>query len=272
MPLALKPLQNLAILVACSAKKLSEFVSGLSAMGGTVFPFPVIEAKDIEDKSLLDRSIASIREYDWIVFTSAYGVRFFMQRLNECGGDASRQSLPKCCAIGPATAAELKEFGYEASLVAEHYLAEGILDSLAKYCGGIRNLAGKRILLPRALNARELLPTALAEAGAQIDVVPCYRTVQGQIAADVLLQLHRKDPDLIVFTSSSTINNLFEALGMEEGKRLLRHSAIAVMGPITANTAESYGKIPEIIPNESTVAALMEAIKHYYESENPKSI
>jgi uroporphyrinogen III methyltransferase / synthase len=265
-----KPLHDLTILVACSAKKLAEIVSGLQAMGGAALPFPVIEAQAIEDTQALDRALASLREYDWILFTSAYGVRFFMRRLNECAIDVSSQSMPKLCAIGPATAAELKEFGYEATLIAEHFIAEGVLDSLSQYHGGIQHLAGKHILLPRALKARELLPAALAEAGAQVDVAPCYQTVQGQIAADVLIQLRKKDPDLVIFTSSSTIRYLFETLGPVEGKRLLRHSTIAVMGPVTANAAESCGKYPEIVPKESTVPALMEAIGRFYESRNAK--
>jgi uroporphyrinogen III methyltransferase / synthase len=268
MPSAPKPLQDLTILVACSVKKMAEFVSGLHAMGATVLPFPVIEAKAIDDTKLLDRSLESLSEYDWILFTSAYGVRFFMQRLNERAVDGISRTMPRLCAIGPATAAELKEFGYDASLIAERFLAEGVLDALTKYHGGIQNMAGKRILLPRALKARELLPTALAEAGAQVDVIPCYQTVQGQIDPDVLLRLKNKDPDLIVFTSSSTISYLFETLGLEVGKRLLSHSTVAVLGPVIANTAKSYGKSPEIIPSESTAAALIEAIGRYYESGN----
>jgi uroporphyrinogen III methyltransferase / synthase len=265
MPPPAKPLQDLTILTVCSAKKLSELASGLRAMGGTVLPFPVIEAKGIEDAHLLDRSLESLRGYDWILFTSAYGVRFFMQRLNESIVDTAGRTMPKLCAIGPATAAELKEFGYEATLIPDRFLAEGVLEALGKYYGGMQNIAGKRLLLPRALKARELLPTALAEAGAQVDVIPCYQTVRGKIDADVLLQLRKKDPDLIVFTSSSTIANLFETLGSEIGKRLLRHSTVAVLGPITGHTAESYGKSPEIIPNESTVPSLLEAISRYYQ-------
>jgi uroporphyrinogen III methyltransferase / synthase len=267
MPKAPKPLQDLTILVACSAKKLAEFVSGLSAMGGTVLALPVLEAIEIEDKRLLDRSIESLNEYDWILFTSAYGVRIFMQRLKERAVDAPAGALPKLCAIGPATAAALKDFGYDASLIPERFLAEGVLEALGKYHGGIRNMAGMRILMPRALQARELLPTALAEAGAQVDVVPCYQTVQGQIDAEVLFQLHKKDPDLIVFTSSSAIRYLFEIIGREEAERMLLHSTVAVIGPITGHTAESYGKSPEIIPNESTAASLTEAIKRYYEAD-----
>jgi uroporphyrinogen III methyltransferase / synthase len=265
-----KPLQNLTILVACSAKKMVELADGLRAMGGVVLPFPAIDARAIEDAHLLDRSLASLKEYAWIVFTSAYGVRFFMQRLNERAIDTDRRSMPKLCAIGPATAAELKEFGYEAALIPEQFQAEGVLDALGKYHGGILNLAGKRLLLPRAQEARELLPQALSAAGVQVDVVPCYKTVRAQIDGEILLQLRDKKPDLIVFTSSSTIRNLVEILGQQEGVKLLLQSTVAVIGPVTGHTSESFGKSAEIVPKENTVKSLLKAIRSYYSKEQQK--
>jgi uroporphyrinogen III methyltransferase / synthase len=262
-----KPLQNLTILVACSPKKMVELADGLRAMGGVVLPFPVIEAQAIEDTRLLDRSLASLKEYAWIVFTSAYGVRFFMQRLNERAIDTDRRNMPKLCAIGPATAAELKEFGYEAALIPDQFQAEGILDALGKYHGDIMNLAGKRLLLPRAQEARELLPQALSAAGVQVDAVPCYKTVHAPIDGEVLRQLREKKPELIVFTSSSTIRNLVEIIGQPEGVNLLLQSTVAVIGPVTGHTAESFGKSAEIVPIENTVKSLLEAIRCYYRKE-----
>jgi uroporphyrinogen III methyltransferase / synthase len=259
-----KPLQNLTILVVCSAKKMVELADGLTAMGGVVLPFPAIEAQAVENMHLLDRAIASLREYAWILFTSAYGVRFFMQRLSERAGDNDRAGMPNLCAIGPATAAALNEFGYEAALIPERFQAEGVVEALGKYHGGILNLAGARILLPRALEGRELLPDALSAAGARVDVVPCYKTVRAQIGADVQRKLQEKKPDLIVFTSSSTVRILIDILGQREGESLLRHSTVAVIGPVTGQTVEAFGKGAEILPKENTVKALIEAIRAYY--------
>jgi uroporphyrinogen III methyltransferase/synthase len=238
-----------------------ELVSGLAAMGANVLPLPVIEARPIEDTHLLDKALASLPEYAWIIFTSAYGVRFFMQRLS-----ASRlnPNMPKMCAVGPATASEIREFGYEAALIPRQFVAEGVLEALGKYHGGLQHLAGRRILLPRAKEARELLPEALTAAGAEVDVVPCYQTVRAEIDQDVLRQLRVKRPDLIIFTSSSTIRNMIDILGREEGKRMLLESPVAVLGPVTGRTAESFGKCAEIVPGENTVAALLEAIRDYY--------
>jgi uroporphyrinogen III methyltransferase/synthase len=260
-------LNNRTILVACSAKKLGELTDGLQALGGIVVPLPIIEAQAIEDTHLLDQSIGALKEYSWILFTSAYAVRFFMQRLSGRLNATHPTGMPNLCAIGPATAAELEEFGYEAALIPDRFQAEGVLDALGAYHDGIQNLDGMRILLPRAQEAREVLPQALAAAGARVDVVPCYKTVRAPIEGDILRRLRENSPDLIVFTSSSTIRHLFEIVGRQEADRLLSHAAVAVIGPVTGQTAESFGKRPEIVPRENTVKALIAAIRDYYSKE-----
>ncbi len=259
-----KLLLNRTILVACSAKKMVELAAGLQAMGGSVLPFPAIEPRALEDKHLLDQALASLRGYSWIIFTSEYGVRFFMQRMDECEIRLDTQSPPKICTIGPATTRALKEFGYETHLMPKHFVAEGVLDALGRYHGGIQHVAGQRFLLPRAKEARALLPDTLTAAGAQVDVVPCYQTVQAEIDPDIVKRCLETRPDLMVFTSSSTIQYMVEIFGSEAGERMLLESTIAVIGPITAKTAESFGKRVEIVPKQNTIAALIEAIRQYY--------
>jgi len=237
----------------------------LQAMGGSVLPFPVIEAQEIEDKRLLDRSLESLREYAWIIFTSVHGVRFFMQRMNARAAAAEgRPRLPKLCAVGPATAAALKEYGYDAALIPERYQAEGIVEALDQYHGGIRTLAGCRVLLPRAREAREVLPETLSAAGVRVDVVPCYQTVRAHMDDAVLQRVRDAKLDLMVFTSSSTITNWIAIWGREAGAQRMMKSTVAVLGPVTAHTAESFGKKAEIVPRQNTVASLLEAIRHYY--------
>jgi uroporphyrinogen III methyltransferase/synthase len=259
-----KELLNRKILVACSAKKMIELVSGLEAMGGDVLPFPVIEAREIEDKHLLDKALSSLTEYAWIIFTSAHGVSYFMQRMSELGTGSDMQGMPKICAIGPATAGAVRECGHEVALIPEQYVAEGVVEALEKYYGGLRHLSGCRILLPRALEAREHIPEALKDAGVRVDVVPCYRTVSAEIDPGTLEKLQKNGPDLIVFTSSSTIRSFINILGNKPGEQMLRRSTVAVLGPVTKSTAESFGKRAEIVPGENSVPALLAAIRDYY--------
>lgn len=253
------------VLIACSARKMPELAAGLETMGAGVLPCPVIEVQPVEDRHFLDKAISSLRKYAWIIFTSVHGVEFFMQRLNECG--FAGRDMPKICAVGPATAAELKKFGLEAALVPKQYVAEGVLQALIDYHGGIQHLAGLCILLPRAKDSRKFLPEALSEAGAKIDVVPCYQTVRPKIDPGTIKKLREKRPDLLVFTSSSTINNLMDILGADIGRRMLMESTVAVIGPITASTAAAFGKRADIIPRENTIASLLEAIRNYYSSQ-----
>lgn len=259
-------LRNRLILVACSAKKMVELTLALEAMGGSVLPFPVIEAREIEDKSAMDKAVSSLRKYDWIIFSSAYGVEFFMRHLIQCGNES--QDMPRICAVGPATAASVKKFGRETALVPQKYVAEGVLQALVDYYGGVQHLSGLSVLLPRAEKAREFLPQALTEAGVSVHVVPCYRTVRPEIDRDTMQVLRDKRPDLLIFTSSSTINNLMDILGADAGRKMLMESTVAVIGPITAATAAAFGKRADIVPKENTIASLLEAIREYYSRQS----
>ncbi len=266
MSVASKPLLNKTVVVACSAKKMAELISGLEALGGEVVPLELIQAREIDDKRSLDAAILSLAKYSWIVFTSAYGVAFFTKRLDELGISRNRKAAQKICAVGPATAKALRDCGFSVDLVPEHYVAEGVIQALDRYSGGLRRLAGERILLPRAFEARDALPLALAEAGALVDDVVCYKTVLKDLEAPVVRRLQGMAPELLVFTSSSTIKNLIAILGEEYGKKLLHNSRVAVLGPIAAKTAESFGKRAEIAPKENTVASLLDAIREYWQA------
>jgi uroporphyrinogen III methyltransferase / synthase len=264
--LASKPLAHRTILVACSPKKLAALASGIEAMGGNALSLPVIEVHAIDDKRPLDEALASLKEYAWIIFTSAYGVRYFIQRLRQLGIHLPSHSLPRICAIGPATAREVQESGYRVELIPEKYVAESVIEALEKYHGALQALADRRVLIPRAKEAREVLPEALTAAGIRVDVVPCYQTVRAEPDPEILQQLKNKKPDMLVFTSSSAIKSFVDVLGKDAGIRMLLESAVAVLGPIAGNTAESFGKSADIVPRENTVASLLEAIGEFYGS------
>lgn len=259
----LKPLMNLKVLAVCSEKKMSALVSGLEAMGGDVLALPLIEIRGVEDSRLVDAAVQSWNRYAWVIFSSVHGVEFFFQRF-QLADRPNVSETPKICAVGPATARALEEHGMKADLLPERYVAEGVIEALEKYHGGLHALAGRRILLPRAKEARDILPEALAAAGAIVDVVACYETVPARIGGDSLRRLRLFRPDLAVFTSSSTIKALIGILGVDEGSKMLQNATVAVLGPVAAGTAESFGKHPEIVAKESTIQALIRDIAAYY--------
>lgn len=260
-----KQLRGKTVLVACSAGKRPALLHGLQEAGARVLHFPIIEIRDIEDKQPLDRALDTLNKYAWIVFTSVYGVIYFSRRFY--GRNISRDALNntvKICAIGPATEKSLRENGFKADLVPDRFVAEGVIEALKSYCGGCRSLAGCSILLPRAKEARDILPNALAAAGAQVDIAVCYETVKAELNEEEIRRFVTDTPDLVVFTSSSTVKHTMDALGYDAGKNLLEKTTVAAIGPITANTVESFGKHVEIIPEEYTIASLIHAIKKYY--------
>jgi uroporphyrinogen III methyltransferase/synthase len=260
----LQPLLNRTVLIACSEKKTADLTAGLEALGAHVMRLPVMELRPIEDAHLLDRALASLREYSWIIFTSSYGAQFFMQHLKKRERLRDWSGMPKICAIGPATAEAVKDFGREVALIPEQFVAEGVLAALENFSGGLHSLAGQRFLIPRAEEARDLLPSALAASGAHVDVIPCYRNIRANPDPGLIRKLQKAKPDLIVFTSSSAVRNMVDILGPEDGKRMLLESVVAVLGPITGTTAASFGKRAEILPGQSTIASLIEEIRRYY--------
>jgi uroporphyrinogen III methyltransferase / synthase len=261
---SLKPLLNKTVFVACSASKKDELVSGLELLGATAIHIPVIEVVELDDKRLLDEALRSLEQYSWIIFTSTYGVNYFSQRLKTLDIKMPPQEYTKICAIGPGTAGTVCEFGYDVELIPEQFVAEGVIAALEKYLEGSGGFSDQRILIPRAKEGRELLPTALKESGAQVDVVPCYQTIQPKIEQALKDQLMQKHLDLIIFTSSSTVKNLLGIFGEEHGLKLLRESIVAVIGPITAGTVDSFGGKVNIVPKESSLSSLLEAIREFY--------
>ncbi|MEE9185516.1 MAG: uroporphyrinogen-III synthase [Candidatus Binatia bacterium] len=235
---------------------------GIEELGGEVVEFPTIEIVPPKSYSPLDRAIGKIEGYDWIIFTSVNGVRQFFDRIRHIGRSISDLKGIRIAAIGPETAKALEPFNLHADLVPGEYRAEAILQALRP-----EELRGKRVLLPRAAKARDVLPKTLREWGAETDVIEAYRAVLPKSDAVWLraLLLERK-VDVVTFTSSSTVINFVKFFPGEDVKDLLDGVAVACIGPITQNTAEEKGIRVDIVPREYTVGGLTQAIVDYFKS------
>jgi len=255
-----RPLANRRVLVAASAHTAAALASGLRDLGAEVVLFPTIEIRPLEDTAAIDRAVATLDAFDWVIFTSGYAVRSFLAR----AGAGERWLGRKVCAVGPATARALEEAGVPVTLVPAEFSAEGILAAFAARPGGLPALAGTRILLPRAREARDLLPRELEAAAATVKVLPCYETVLVDVDSARLRAIEHDAPHVLMFTSSSTVTNFVRLFGDKSGRRLLASSVVAALGPVTAATIEGYGKKAEIVPDQNTAAALVEAIAAYY--------
>jgi uroporphyrinogen III methyltransferase/synthase len=266
MSLANLPLAHKTVMIACSEMKTIDLTSGLESLGAKVIVFPVIQIKELGDKSALDAALDRLAAYAWVIFTSGYGVRFFLDRMGARDLSISLLNRLQICAVGPATAAALEASGIRVTLVPREHTAEGILSALAEVHGGLHSLKGLRVLLPRALEARDLIPRRLEEAGALLDDVPCYENTLPRLNPDRRQSLLDHPPDLLVFTSSSTVSNFVTLLGSDDAYKLLSCTRVAVLGPITADTLAYHGRRADITPAESTIPSLLSAISLHYQN------
>ncbi len=255
-----RPLFGRRIVVTRARKQASDLVEKLSQLGAACVEMPVIEIQPARDLFLLDDAIKEIRQYDWLVFTSVNGVDAFFDRLHFLGFDTRVLGRLKTAAIGPATARQMQKNGLNADIVPESYRAESVVEAFAD-----QNVAGQKILLPRAEGARPVLPEELSKMGAQVDEILSYRTIQGQAGAKQLAaELRSGGVDMVTFTSSSTVKNFMTLLPESEAAGLLSNTAIAAIGPITADTASEMGLKADVIADQYTIDGLCKAIEKYY--------
>lgn len=246
-----RPLFGKRILVTRSRDQASELSQLLREQGAEPIEFPVIKITPPESFEQLDVALDRVDQYDWLLFTSANGVLSVMSRLSDLGRDVRWLKGPKVGAIGPATAEAIACLGIRVDFTPSRFVAEAVVEEFPE------DPSGKRILIPRAQEAREVLPEKLTERGAQVDVVTAYRTeIEESCAAPIQEMLAEGEIDIITFTSSSTVKNFVKLIGasVPEGVR------IACIGPITAQTAEELGLKPDIVAEEYTIEGLVRAL------------
>ncbi len=240
------PLFGKRIVVTRAKGQAGGLAARLEALGACVIEIPTIEIQPPADPAPLDRAIANLGSYDWLIFTSANGVRYFMDRLDRSAADL-RSLRARICAIGPATRAAVEALHLKVDLMGTEYVAESLLEAFAAH-----DLSGKRVLLPRAAVARDVIPAELAKRGAQVDVVEAYRTVAPESTEPFPDAI-----DAITFTSSSTVQNFVSLYGAEA-----LHGVKAIsIGSITTRTALSLGVEIAAEAQPFTVDGLLEAIE-----------
>jgi uroporphyrinogen III methyltransferase/synthase len=257
-----KPLFGRRVLVTRARSQASELVDLIDEMGGEPVEFPVIriQAPSLQEaQQAMDRALSELSEYDWVIFTSVNGVDYFFRRLMELGIDIRRMAKARVAAVGPKTAEALLSRGLISDVLPAQYVAEGLLEAIE---ADLR--VGQKVLLPTADIAREYLPNRLTELGLDVTKVDVYENVLAiEDGEHVVEMLQNKEIHIVTFTSSSTVNNLIEALrqsGVENPLELLQSTQIACIGPKTAETVHGYGLTITYMAEEATVASLAESM------------
>ncbi|PYR58164.1 MAG: HemD protein, partial [Acidobacteria bacterium] len=261
-----RPLFGRRIVVTRSREQAAELIDLLEEQGAEAIQAPTIRIAPAEDPEALDRACADAPRYDWIVFTSANGVDYFMRRLLAIGDIRDLKGV-RICTIGPSTAERVTRYGMRVELTPDEYRAEAVVEALR----GTEDLRGRRVLLPRADIAREMLADELRSAGADVTEVAAYRTLLGNAERDSDRDVYRmlldRQIDAVTFTSASTVNNFARIFGEDQAADLLRTTVVASIGPVTAEAAQQLGIETTVMPARYTIPDLVDALVEYFGQE-----
>ena len=256
------PLFGKGIVITRPERQADDLACLLTAEGAHPIAFPTIKIVPPISWQELDAAIDKLPTYDWLIFTSANGVQFFFQRLREKQKDIRDLKGIKICCIGPATALQIENKGIKVDLIPEQFIAEGILQSFAGM-----DLKGKKILIPRAAKARDVLPEGLKKLGVEVDVVTTYQTVNsGNKKEEFDSMIYDNKVDVITFTSSSTVTNFVEIMGRDF--KLPANINVACIGPVTAETAKKAGFKIDINQSEYTMAGLVQSLINHVKNKS----
>jgi uroporphyrinogen III methyltransferase/synthase len=257
-----QPLFGKRVLITRPAHQIAPTAAALRRRGAAAIPFATIALHEPDDPTPAQRAAQQLERYHWVVFTSDNGVARFFAQLGACGRDTRAFGPCRVAAIGPATAAGLRRRGLEPDVIAERFVAEQLATAILE---ATDDPAGCRVLLPRALVARETLPDTLRAAGMTVDVVPVYQTVAAGAADAERLRamLRQAEIDVVTLTSSSTVDKLVELLG-DDAVRLLNGVVLASIGPITTATAEGHGLRIAVTAEVSTSDGLVDALEAWF--------
>ena len=240
---AAKPLAGLKIVVTRPRDQAGELMEALQKLGAKPKSVPAIMIRPIRPNPELARALAEIDSYHYLVFTSRNGVEVFSQAMKAKGLTKKKLAHLVVACIGPATELAVKKAGLKCWIKPRDFVAEALLAAFP------RDLRGRRVLLPRAKEAREVLPEGLERRGAIVDVIPVYESVPARPAPKV-----PKETDIVIFTSGSTVTSFMTRA------KIPKKTKIAVIGPITQAEVEKHGRRADIVAEEFTAQGLVKAI------------
>ena len=253
-----RPLFGRRVVVTRTREQASELTRRLQDLGAETVEIPTIRILPPKSNKIMREALEGIGEYDWLVFTSPNGVEHFFRVFFEMYRDIRDIGGVKLAAIGPATAARLKELHLQVDLQPEEFVAEEIVKAFEKECD-IENL---RFLLPRADLARDALPEGLEAQGAIVDRVECYRTVPETVdGSGSLALLLAEGADVITFTSSSTAENFCNLVNLRELQAKFPRIKLASIGPITSETIRKRGFNVDVEAVQHDIPGLTEAVR-----------
>jgi uroporphyrinogen III methyltransferase / synthase len=255
-----RPLHGRRVVVTRARAQASGLAATLRGLGAEVIELPAIRIEPRIESEDVRSAVEKIGEYALICVTSPNGAHLLFEALDSAGldaralGSSEKQRVvdgnaTTIAAIGPGTARALAEHGIRADIVPERFVAEALVEALAEV-----EVEGRPVLVARAAEARDVLPEALRERGAEVDVVALYETVREEPGAEAVEAA--QGADYVTFTSSSTVTNLTEALG----DRFPTGARIVSIGPVTSEAARTAGLNVDVEADPHDINALVDAL------------
>ncbi len=250
------PLAGTRILVGRARHQASSLSASLRSLGASVIEIPFIEIRKPQSYRPLDDALKNIRNYDWLILTSANGVEAMWERVRKLRIARRQLKHLQIAAIGPATKKAIVKHGLKVKMVPEEYVAESVVKGLRD------KVNGKRVALIRAKVARDVIPEELRAAGAEVEVVEAYESAvpeKSRARLRALMKNKTRRPHIVIFTSSSTAKNFAELLGKVKAGAL-GGVQFASIGPVTSATLRELQMPPTIEAREFTMGGLIRAI------------
>lgn len=243
-----RSLRGQRVVVTRAVHQAEELAGPLRELGAEVILLPLIGIAAPDDKTALLNAAANAGEYDWIIFTSANAITAFVAELPDTG----EWFRPRIATIGPATREVAEEYGLRVELTPEKYVAEALAEAFRPH-----PLHGKRVLIPSAATARDVVPNELRKRGAEVDVVTAYQNVIPYDAPDRAREIFQDPlPDWVTFASSSALEHLLALVPLETLQRV----KLASIGPVTSATINHHGLTVAAEGLEHTIPGLIQAM------------
>ena len=256
-----RALEGRRIVITRAREQAGDLARALEARGAVVVLAPVIRIEPLPQLGALRAALAGLSAYRWVVFTSQNAVQIVFDRLVAWGLGPRAFATTAVAAIGSATGEALAQRGVVPALVPDEFVGEALAEALVARGGGGGGggLAGSRVLVPSAQEARDVLAAGLRAHGAIVDVVPVYRTLPAAAElSELAVDLALGEIDAVTFTSSSTVRYFVDLVGRRAATS--GRFVAAVIGPVTAGTARELG-LGDVVEGEPhTVPGLVDAL------------
>lgn len=258
-PKSAGPLAGVRVLVGRARHQAGALSGELRRLGAEVIEIPFIEIRQPHSYKPLDSALKNIANYDWLILTSVNGVEALFsrwERLHQGKKSGMGTGTLRVAAIGPATKKAIEQRGMRVDTMPKQYVAESVVSSLSA------EVAGKRVLLVRARVARDVIPRELRKVGAHVDVVEAYETVvpaSSRARVRAVMKNPRRRPQVVTFTSSSTVKNFVALLGSRGAvnNAIADGMLTASIGPVTSATLKESGLKVDMEAKEFTIPGLV---------------